>query len=266
MRFRVLILKTVTSLVERLASLVSSIQMLLYGILPVLMPQEELTSLVSAYYGRSYKSLTQHFNAHTHKWTLESWEEEVVSRYMSIPGTVTVLGAGLGRESLVLARRGHRVIGIDNNIDGLQIAARRASQEILHVAFVRADFHRLPILPLKTDYVFMSGVMYSAIPGRKLRQACVGHFRNTIGKDGKVILNFVVSHELQTQTHRAIQRLNHWLMKLPGSNQAFQLGDVCSHGHFMHAFLDEAELRSELTEAGATILELNWNEGFVVLT
>jgi hypothetical protein len=78
-------------------------------------------------------------------------------------------------------------------------------------------------------------------------------------------LNFLLSHEWQTKTHRVIHGINRWLQRLPGSNQSYQLGDFCSHGHFMHTFLDEAEIRSELTEAGATILELNWKEGFAVI-
>jgi SAM-dependent methyltransferase len=264
-RPRVLTVRLLIRLVERVASLVSSFQMLLYGLLPVLLPPEELTGLVRSYYGHSYEKLTKRFAADTHTWTLEHWEEGVVARHMTRPGTVVVLGSGLGRESIALAQRGHQVIAVDTNLDGLQMANRRAAEQNVEVTFVQADFQRLPLIPSSVDYVFMSGVMYSAIPGRRLRQACVRHFRETKGKDGTVILNFILSHELQTRTHRAIHHLNRWLMRLPGSNHAYQLGDVCSHGHFMHAFVDEAEIRSELMESGATILELNWREGFAVI-
>lgn len=264
MPLRVLTVTLLIRIVERMASRIASIQMFLYGLFPVLLPPKELTRLMGAYYLRSYEHLGNTFDADLHQWTLEHWEEGAVSTHMAVPGTVLVLGAGLGRESLILAQRGHRVIGVDTNGTGLQIAARRAVQQQVDVLFVQADFHRLPLL--HADYVFLSGVMYSAIPGRALRQACVRQFREITAHHGTVILNFLRSQELQTGTHRALQRLNRWLVKLPGANLAYQLGDTCSHGHFMHAFLDEAELRSELTESGATILQLNWTQGYVVLS
>jgi hypothetical protein len=53
-------------------------------------------------------------------------------------------------------------------------------------------------------------------------------------------------------TDRPAYTLNAWLAGLPGANPSYQAGDLVSHDHFLHAFLSEEELRSELTEAGAT--------------
>ena len=55
-------------------------------------------------------------------------------------------------------------------------------------------------------------------------------------------------------------------MTLPGANQSYQLGDTCSQSHFLHAFVDEEEIQSELREAGATIEQLHWHEGCAVLS
>jgi len=251
-------------LVEGVGRLASQVQFFLYGILPALLSPDELSALTRTYYNRSYRGLEREFSADAYKWTLDPWEEAVAVKHMASEGTVIVLGAGLGREAIALAQKGHRVLGIDNNHDGLRIAATRATG--LSVAFVQGDFQRLPIGDRQADYVFLSGIMYSSIPGKHGRQECVRRFRSILQRDGKIALNFLRSHEWQTRTHRTIHRINRWLKKLPGSNQAYQLGDFCPHGHFMHAFLDEAEIRSELTEAGATILELNWSEGFVVIS
>lgn len=254
-----------TRLIEGVGRLVSQAQFFLYGILPALLPPRELSALTRAYYNRSYGGLEREFRADAYKWTLDDWEAAVAATHMASKGLVVVLGAGLGRESIALAQHGHRVLGLDDNYDGLHIAAARASSAQLPVLFARGDFRRLPVGKGLADYVLLSSVMYSAIPGRRQRQECVREFRSALRSDGKIVLNFLLAHEWQTGSHRLIETCNRWLLKLPGSNQDYQLGDFCSHGHFMHAFFDEAEIRSELTEAGAAILELNWSEGFAVI-
>lgn len=266
MRLRIAAITLFTRLVEGVVRLGSHVQFFLYGILPALLPPDELTALTRTYYDRSYGGLEREFRADAYKWTLDDWEAAVATNHMTSKGIVVVLGAGLGRESLALAVRGHRVLGLDNNYDGLHIATARASSAHLPVLFVQGDFRRPPVGKGQADYVFLSSVMYSAIPGRRQRQECVRAFRSALGREGKIVLNFLLSHEWQARSHRLIDTCNRWLLKLPGSNQDYQLGDFCSHGHFMHAFLDETEIRSELTEAGATILELNWNEGFAVIS
>ncbi len=266
MRIRITAIALVTRLVEGVGHLVSQVQFFLYGILPALLPSDELTALTRRYYTRSYGGLEREFRADAYKWTLDNWEAAVEAKHMASKGLVVVLGAGLGRESIALTEHGHRVLGLDNNYDGLHIATMRASSTHLPVLFVQADFRRLPVPKAQADYVFLSSVMYSAIPGRRQRQECVREFRSVLKSDGKIVLNFLLSHEWQSRSHRLIETCNRWLLKLPGSNQNYQPGDFCSHGHFMHAFLDEAEIRSELTETGAIILELNWNEGFAVIT
>lgn len=266
MRLRIIALTALTRLVERLTVLVSQIQFLLYGLLPALLPPDELAALTRTYYNRSYGGLERAFRPDAYKWTLENWEEEVAAKHMAAKGTVIVLGAGLGRESIALAERGHQVLGLDTNHDGLNIATARAGLTQLPIIFITADFQRLPISKGRADYVVLSSVMYSAIPSKRQRQECILEFRSALRKEGKIVLSFLLSHEWQTTSHRLIHSVTQWLLKLPGSNQAYQLGDFCSHGHFMHAFLDEAEIRSELTETGATILELNREQGFVVIT
>ena len=83
---------------------------------------------------------------------------------------------------------------------------------------------------------------------------------------GLVVLNYLIAREMETRTHRLIHRLNRRLTTLPGTNQSYQLGDTCSQSHFLHAFFDEEEIRSELCDAGATIDQLHWHEGCTVLS
>ena len=80
-----------------------------------------------------------------------------------------VLGAGVGRESIALAQRGLGVIGLDINHDALRLAARTALSKSVNVAFVQASFLALPIIPRQMDYLFLSGIMYSSVPGHQAR-------------------------------------------------------------------------------------------------
>ena len=80
------------------------------------------------------------------------------------------------------------------------------------------------------------------------------------------VLIFLINRTRKSVLPRLAHRFSAWLAGLPGANAAYQPGDLLSSGHFLHAFLSEEELRSELTEAGATILQLNWDRQFAVLT
>lgn len=265
MHLRATPLLLVTKLVERLSSLLSRLQFSLYGTLPALLPADELTTLVRRYYDRSYDGLAQRWRPEDHKWDLEAWEEQVLLRQMAARGLVVVLGTGLGRESLILAERGYRVIGLDHNREGLRLAQARPTAPGMTVLFVQGDFHALPISRAACDYILLPGVMYSAIPGRARRQHHLRRYKEALKPGGKIIVNFLVLQETH-MGHHSLRRVNGWLASLPGGNREYQPGDFCAHGHFMHAFVDEAELREELQGAGAAILEINWGQGFAVVS
>jgi ubiquinone/menaquinone biosynthesis C-methylase UbiE len=251
---------------EQVAGLSFRIQQLLTGILPALLPPKEMTDLIRAHYDRSYRGVAAVVPEIWCKWTLESWEEEVLVRHKMTTGTILVLGAGVGRESIALAQRGLRVVGLDINGESLRVASQQAMAKGLRPLFAQADFLAVPVGAARVDYVFMSGIMYSSIPGRQERQAWLRSLRPCMRTSGLIVLNFLIARELRTRTRRFIHRLNNWLRTLPGANRSYQLGDTCSQSHFLHAFVDEEEIRSELRDAGAEIDRLHWQEGFAVLS
>ena len=253
-------------LCEQLAGILFRVQQLLTGILPALLSPREMTEMIRAHYDRSYHDLAAREPETWYKWTLESWETDVLAGHQMKTGTILVLGAGVGRESIALAERGFSLVGLDINREGLHVAARQARAKHLRPLFAQADFLALPIGPGRVDYVFMSGIMYSSIPGRPQRQAWLRSLRPCLKNQGLLVLNFLIAREIDSRTHRLIHRLNRWLTTLPGTNQSYQLGDTCSQNHFLHAFVDEEEIRSELLETGARVHQLHWHEGYAVLT
>ena len=250
----------------KIAGLVFRIQQLLTEILPAMLPPKELTRLIRNHYDDSYQDMEACHPETYYKWTLESWEEDVIVRHKMTSGSILVLGAGVGRESIALAQRGFLVVGLDINRKSLCVASQQAMVRNLHLFAVQADFQAIPIGPDRVDYVFMSGIMYSSIPGRQQRQSWVRSLRACMNEHGLVVLNFLVGRGIGTRTHRLIHSLNRWLMTLPGANRSYQLGDTFSQSHFLHAFVDEEEIRSELRDAGATVDQLDWQEGFAVLS
>jgi hypothetical protein len=116
------------------------------------------------------------------------------------------------------------------------------------------------------DYLFLSGIMYSSVPGRHARQAWLKSLSTHLNVGGLAMVSFLIDRTGKSVPPRLAYRLSGWLAGLPGANHAYQLGDVSSSGHFLHAFVTEEELRSEMAETGATIVQLNWDRQFAVLT
>lgn len=249
-----------------LVRLLAQIHMFLYGILPALLPSDRLGILMRRYYDRSYEQTGSHIPLTTYSWSLESWEERVLAQHLPLPATVLILGSGLGRESLVLARRGYRVLALDIARGGLAIAAGQAAPLSLPVSFVQADFLTLPVRPASVTDILLSGVMYSAVQGRARRQAWLRNLRHCLTPGGKLVLNFVIAREPETAFSRLIQTCAGLILRWPGSNRAYQDGDTCTNGHFMHIFRDEEELRTEIAGADLSLLELNWPDGYAVLS
>lgn len=266
MQLLAIIVTGCAKIVERIVKRLADVHQFLYGILPVLLPPDRLERLIRRYYDRSYERAGNDIPLTTYSWSLEPWEERVLAQHLPTPAATLILGSGLGRESLVLARRGYRVLGLDIARGGLVIGARRAAELNLPVTFAQADFLTLPVRAESVTYILLSGVMYSAVPGRARRQAWLRSLKQCLVPGGKIVLNFVIAREPETALSRRIQTCIRMILRWPGSNRTYQNGDTCTNGHFMHIFRDEAELRTEIAEAGIPLLELNWADGYAVLS
>ena len=62
-----------------------------------MLPPKELTRLIRNHYDDSYKDVASRLPDTCYTWTLESWEEDVLTRHKMTSGAILVLGAGVGR-------------------------------------------------------------------------------------------------------------------------------------------------------------------------
>ncbi len=73
--------------------------------------------------------------------------------WLQTPGRVLDAACGAGRNSLFLARAGHRVISVDISWLGLQLLAERARREHLPIHPVHADLGSFPIPAASFDII-----------------------------------------------------------------------------------------------------------------
>ncbi|MGH2400060.1 MAG: class I SAM-dependent methyltransferase, partial [bacterium] len=250
---------------QRVGDVFRRVANLLYGFLPALLPPAELTAGLGKYYASVYTERFVPWAEEALQDGLEAWEIEVLDRYQLRKGRMLVLGSGWGREALAIARRGVSVVGIDTNEAAVRTAQRRADAAGVPARFHRASFLNLPYRSAAWDYVLMSRSMYSATPGAKARQSLLAGLVRVLKPEGLLILSFLPEQRPVSRSKRLATSMNRRLVKLPGANPSYQVGDGCIAGHFLHAFQDEAEISGELRGAGVVVREINWPRGFAVV-
>ncbi len=252
--------KMVSTNFDRLASFLN-------GLLPVFFTPDQISARVRAHYRPLYAEIARKADLDWKKdCCLEPIETEILDRYHVTSGKMLVLGSGWGREAIAIAHRGVAVVGMDTNF-----AAVCTAQELAKAAGVSARFHQanlfeIPYACSSFDFALLSSIMYSAIPSVSRRHAWLADLGRLLKPNGLVILSFLSERPPVSRLRRISTRLNTTLVKLPGTNRAYQPGDDWVGGHFIHWFKDADEIRNELDGAGVAILELNWDKGMAVVT
>jgi len=238
---------------------------LLNRLLPALLSHSELTELVTDHYETVYKEQDVPLILNAPDYQLSNAEMGIIDRCDRHSGRILVLGCGWGREALAIARRDITAVGVDTNRSAVSMARRLAKIHGVPAHFHQANFLTLPYAPTTFDAIFLPSVMYSSIAGMVRRQTWLTELGLLLKPNGLVMLSFFQEHHPVSRLKLLTTRLNLLLVKLPGANRAYQRGDDCPGGHFLHAFQDEEEIRMELVGARTIIRELNWARGFAVL-
>lgn len=133
-----------------------------------------------------------------YQWQVQSYESilqvplgdptlDLVGRWVHPGGVLLVPGSGVGREALHLARAGYKVIGVDLIPEMVQAAVRHATEEKLDAEFVCGDIATLDFGARRFDGVYMTPLVYSFIPGRERRIACLRQLGRHLVPGGAVL-------------------------------------------------------------------------------
>jgi SAM-dependent methyltransferase len=91
-----------------------------------------------------------------------AWEALLVPRLPAAPSLIADLGCGTGSLSVLLASRGHAVVGVDLSPAMLQRAvAKAADAAAVTAAFVRGDAQHPPLRPGRVDAVVARHVLWA---------------------------------------------------------------------------------------------------------
>src|SRR5687768_3542763 len=120
------LIQWLASLLDSVGGLFQWVALLFHSLLPAVLPPDRLIRLIRAHYDRSYRNAYDRFTVDVYEWALEGWEQEALDSHGVVSGTILVLGAGVGRESIALAKRGLTVIGLDINREALLTASQMA--------------------------------------------------------------------------------------------------------------------------------------------
>ncbi len=115
-------------------------------------------------------------------------EEAAMARWCPQPCRLLDLGCGAGREALVLAARGYRVVGADISLPMVQAARRLATERGVDVAFVwMQEPLRLPFPAGAFDCVLGLAQLLSQLPGRASRVTFLTEVGRVLAPAGRYI-------------------------------------------------------------------------------
>ncbi|MDE2040259.1 MAG: class I SAM-dependent methyltransferase [Elusimicrobia bacterium] len=148
------------------------------------------------------------------------------------------LACGNGRRTIELARRGHRVLGIDSSEDELSLARRSAREERLNIHFLQADPSQIPYSGEFDAIVALSGA-FGRISGARGGLRALESARRGL-KPGALLLIDQTNRERLLRSREASR-----------GRQSFDLESGCLGALRLYAL---TELKDLLARAGLAYL------------
>jgi len=98
--------------------------------------------------------------------------EKIFNRYNFKPKSILDLGCGTGNHSILLAKRGYEVTGVDKSSFMLDIAKKKAKENLVDIEFIEADIKKF-LTNKKFDAVIsMFAVMGYQIDNNTILEVC----------------------------------------------------------------------------------------------
>ncbi|MFB3816108.1 MAG: class I SAM-dependent methyltransferase [Candidatus Methylomirabilales bacterium] len=192
---------------------------------------------------------------------LEDWEQELFVRVFPPAARLLVVGCGVGREVLGLARRGFRVVGADPVPACIAAARVEAGAAGLDAAFVIRAAHELDGPAGSFDGILCSSAVYEQTPTARRRVALLQAFGRLLAPGGVLVL-CAGWNPTRGRRDALVDFLRHVARRLRGDRFTTEPGDRLI-GHlslasdpsrpcFYHVFQGPAEIEREIAAAGWT--------------
>jgi len=191
--------------------------------------------------------------------TLFDFDEKVLLRHFTKPGTFVDLGCGTGRALLPFARRGFHAIGVDLSPRFLQLVAEKAARESLKIDLLVANLIELGCLAdASIDYAACLFSTLGMIRGRASRQHALEHVHRALKPGGVFIVHVHnIWHNLRDPQGRRWLLKNltweRWRGTAERGDKFFPYRGISEM--FLHLFT-RGEFESDLRAAGFDIMEL----------
>ncbi len=188
-----------------------------------------------------------------------------VTKYLKEKGRCLVLQCGGGRESIALTKIGFQVTGLDTSQALVETAKGYATSLSLDCCFEAKDMFEGPSPSERYHALFLTRMMYSAIPTRQRRIAFLKKAVSFLSDDGFAYLEFFPAPGRRQNAWKF--RVKRALARLVAGNRGLEKGDIFRmEDHFWHLFQDPSELSVELEEAGFDVAEMNFDHTNVIAT
>jgi len=186
---------------------------------------------------------------------LNSLEKKLISSANKKDGKLLLLGVGGGREAIQFAKMGFQVKGVDFIPGMVKNAMENAIDRGVKIEGLVQEISKLDVPENSFDLVWLSKAMYSSIPSRRKRAEMLQKISGSLKPNGIFICQFRTGYQ-QENLGRG-EKIRKAIAKSFLGNKEYELGDILwLNIEFLHLFMSENEVNSELEEAGFFVREL----------
>ena len=171
-------------------------------------------------------------------------------------GRLLLLGVGGGREAIPLAQMGFAVTGVDFIPEMVEKARENAAQRGVKIEGLVQEISKLDVPTGAYDVVWLCAAMYSCVPTRSRRVAMLRRIRRGLRPGGHFVCQF--HWGTQYQHSPKVELARRLVAYLTLGNLSYEKGDMLWFNiEFIHGFLSEEKLRSEVEAGGFEVIHLH---------
>jgi SAM-dependent methyltransferase len=188
--------------------------------------------------------------------TLHLDEQTLLDKLPLKKGRLLLLGVGGGREAIPLAQMGFEVTGVDFVPEMVEKAKENAASHGVRIEGLVQEISKIDVSAGSYDVAWLSAAMYSCVPTKSRRVEMLQSISNALKPGGYFLCQFRwAAKDGPAHLWELVRKIVAFITL---GNIWYEKGDTLSYNlEFIHAFSQEAEVRSEFAEGGFKVLHLH---------